>query len=212
MRRPFDLSLYLVLDPDQCGPRGWLETVEPALSGGVSVVQLRCKDPSDGRLAEMTRALLPQLRARSIPLLLNDHVELAARLEVDGVHLGQDDASPASARRLLGPRALIGLSVTRAAEVSTVDPEVVDYVGLGPVFPTDSKADAAKPLLLEGFRAVRAALPLPVVAIGGVSLANAAQLRAAGADGLAVISAICRAPDPRAAASGLRRAMDGGRP
>jgi thiamine-phosphate pyrophosphorylase len=127
-----------------------------------------------------------------------------------GAHIGQDDGHPAAARAILGPDALIGLSVTRAAELATVDPAVVDYVGLGPVFPTGSKADAAPALGLDGARAIGARLPLPWVAIGGIGIANSAAIMRAGAAGVAVVSAICAADDPRAATAALRAEIERG--
>jgi thiamine-phosphate pyrophosphorylase len=207
MRESFDPTVYLVVDSACCDPHPWPKVVESAARGGVSMVQLRHKSTTDGVLERQVQTLRPILRELKVPLILNDHLELAERLEVDGLHLGQDDETPRRARERLGPRAIIGLSVTHADEIETVDPEVVDYVGLGPVFETGSKLDAAPAMGVEGFRFIRARLNVPVVAIGGVSIENAASLREAGADGLAVISAICRSPDPRGAAASLKQVM-----
>jgi thiamine-phosphate pyrophosphorylase len=132
---------------------------------------------------------------------------VAKEAGADGAHIGQDDGDPAAARVLLGPDALIGLSVTRVAEIATVDASVVDYVGLGPVFATATKPDAAPALGLAGARAIAARLPVPWIAIGGIDAANAADVIAAGAAGIAVVSAICAADDPAEAAAGLRRAI-----
>jgi thiamine-phosphate pyrophosphorylase len=127
----------------------------------------------------------------------------------DGLHIGQDDGDPALARRLLGPNPVIGLSVTKAVELATVDASVVDYVGLGPVFATASKTDAAAALGLEETARIGRTLPVPYVAIGGINASTASVLLRVGAAGVAVVSAICAATDPRAAARLLRSAIDG---
>ncbi len=208
MRRLADLRLMLVTDAAMTARRGLMRTVLEAVAGGVTVVQLRDKDASDEDLVALARALRSELAPRGIPLIVNDRPDAARAGGADGAHIGQADGDPAGARRLLGPDALLGLSVTRAEEVETVDPTVVDYVGLGPVFATATKADAAAALGLDGFRAVGAMLPVPFVAIGGVDAANAGAIMAAGAAGVAVVSAICAAPDPEAAARALRFAME----
>lgn len=211
MKRSFDLSLYFIADPSACAPRGLPHVVEDVVRGGASMVQLRHKLASDGVIEDQVRLLRDPLRRAGVRLIINDHVDLARRLEVDGVHLGQADESPRRAREQLGPEAIIGLSVTSAKEIATVDPEIVDYVGLGPVYETPSKSDAAPALGLEEFGAIRRQLPVPVVAIGGISIANASALRAAGADGVAVISAITHAPEPQLATRALAAIMREGR-
>jgi thiamine-phosphate pyrophosphorylase len=208
MPHRFDLSLYLVTDPEMTRDRGLLETVVAAIAGGVTIVQLRDKHAPARRLIETGRALLAVLRPRGIPLIVNDRVDVAHALGADGVHLGQDDLSPAVARTILGPGALIGLSLDRADQLASIDASV-DYVGLGPVFPTGTKADAAPALGIAGFAALRRRISRPVVAIGGITAANAPQVRAAGADGIAIVSAICAAPDPGAAARALCPPKDG---
>ena len=207
MRRLPDLRLMLVTDAAMTARRGLIATVREAVAGGVTVVQLRDKDASDADMVALARALRKELAPRGVPLIVNDRPDVAAAAEADGVHIGQEDGDPCAARRLLGPDAILGLSVTDAAEVATVDPAVVDYVGLGPAFATATKADAALPLGLDGFRAVGAMLPVPFVAIGGIDAENAGAIMAAGASGIAVVSAICAAEDPRAAAMALRAAM-----
>ncbi len=207
-----DLRLMLVTDPLLCRRHGPTETVMAAVAGGATIVQLRDKAASDDELAALAEALHARLEPLGIPLIVNDRPHVARAAGADGVHIGQDDGDPRAVRALLGPDAIIGLSVTRAEEVATVDPAVVDYAGLGPVFATGTKPDAAAPLGLDGFSAVRARLNLPVVAIGGIGLTNAAAIAAAGADGLACVSTICSADDPRVAAAALRRVMAEARP
>ena len=208
MKRVFDLRLMLVTDAAMSRPRGLIATVLAAVAGGVTVVQLRDKQASDSELIATARALRHALAATGVPLIVNDRPDVTRAAGLAGVHIGQDDGDPAKARALLGPDALIGLSVTRAEEIATVDPAIVDYVGLGPVFSTATKADAAPALGLDGMRAIGRRLPLPFVAIGGIDAGNAAAVIAAGAAGLAVVSAISAADDPRAAAAELRRAID----
>lgn len=198
--RPDALSLYLVTDPQLCAAMGVEATVAAAVAGGVSFVQLRDKTGSTADRVAMARALKARLAGTGVPLVINDDVEAALTAAVDGVHLGQGDGDPASARQRLGPGKILGLSCETAKEVCAADPQVVDYLGIGTVFATATKNDH-KPLIgLEGLRELCALSPLPTVAIGGLKAAHGPQIRAAGADGMAVVSAICGQPDPRAAA------------
>jgi thiamine-phosphate pyrophosphorylase len=207
MRPRFDLSLYLITDPAMTARRGLLDTVAAAVNGGVTLVQLRDKDGPIPELIAAGRALKAMLAPRGIPLIVNDRADVAQAIGADGLHVGHGDLTPARARAILGPRAIIGLSLTEETQVATVD-AAVDYVGLGPIFPTGTKADAAAALGEARFAAFRKRLSLPVVAIGGLTAANAARAIAAGADGVAVVSAICAAPDPRAAARALQAAVN----
>ncbi len=206
MPSPFDLSLYLVTDPEMTARRGVVETVAAAVAGGVTIVQLRDKTGPARALAEAGRALLAHLRPRGVPLLVNDRLDVAHAIGADGAHIGQDDLPPGAARALLGREAIVGLSITSAADLPTID-GTVDYVGLGPLFPTGTKPDAAAALGEAEFAALRRKIALPVVAIGGIDLTNVARTIAAGADGIAVVSALCAATDPQQAASRLRAAV-----
>jgi thiamine-phosphate pyrophosphorylase len=210
-RRVPDLSVYLVTDRVLSRGRGLVDVVLAAVRGGVTVVQLREKDASARETLELGRALLARLRPLGVPLLVNDRVDLALALGADGVHVGQSDLPPEVARRLLGPEALVGLSITGPEDLSTLDPAVVDYAGVGPIFPTASKADATPALGLEGFARLRRQLPVPVVAIGGITPANASAVIAAGADGVSVVSAICSADNCEMAANTLARSVQQGR-
>jgi thiamine-phosphate pyrophosphorylase len=187
--------------------RGLIPTVRAAVAGGVTVVQLRDKDASDDDLTALALALRAELAPRGVPLIVNDRPKAAKAAHADGLHIGQEDGDPHAARALVGPDMILGLSVTNVSEVMTVDPAVVDYVGLGPVFNSATKADAAPPLGLEGLRTVGAMLPVPFIAIGGINAGNAEAVMSAGVAGVAVVSAICAAPDPRRAADGLMRAV-----
>jgi thiamine-phosphate pyrophosphorylase len=209
--RVFDLSVYLVLDRLFIGERDLLATLQAALAGGVTVVQLRDKQAPRPLFLAQARRIQALLRPTGVPLIINDRVDVALEIGADGVHVGQDDMAAAEARRLLGPEAIIGLSASRPDELVGADPGIIDYIGLGPVFPTDTKPNTPPPLGLGGVRALRPQLRLPVVAIGGIGAGNAAPLIGAGADGVAVVSSICSAPDPEAAARLLTRAVANGR-
>ena len=202
-RRCPDLSLYLVAGPDDVGGRPVVEVVLDAVRGGVTIVQLRRKDHAARAFVEQARALAGILRPRGIPLIINDRVDVAIAADADGVHIGQDDIAPADARRLLGEHSIIGLSVTSLVDAHALDPALADYAGVGPVFATPSKPDAAPPLGLDGLGEACAVLGVPAVAIGGVTRSTAGAVIEAGAAGIAVVSAICGASDPRHAAREL---------
>ena len=197
-RPVLDLSVYLVTDRALCGARGVVETVRQAIAAGATVVQLRDPVAKTRALVEEARALVAMLRPAGIPFIVNDRVDVAMAAGADGVHLGQSDMSVADARALMGPEPILGLSITAMADLDASDLGQVDYLGVGPVFATATKADAAPAMGLAGLSAVRAASRLPIVAIGGISAANAAATVAAGADGVAIVSAICAAPDAAA--------------
>lgn len=209
-RRPLDLSLYLILGAADTGRVPMEEVVLKAVDGGVTVVQLREKDRSTREQLDHALRLKALLAPRGVPLIVNDRVDVALAANADGVHLGQDDMPPREARKLLGEGALIGLSVGDEAEARTADPELVDYVGIGPAFATGTKADAGAAIGPEGVARLRRQVSLPGVAVGGIGQGNAAQLRITGIEGIAVVSAICASSDPKAAAEALRRAFMGG--
>lgn len=201
----FDLSLYLVTDtPKRC--RFPLpETLEAAIAGGVTIVQYRSEHAYGGAAYREALPLVEICRKAGVSFIVNDRIDLALALDADGVHIGQRDFPPEVARRILGPNKIIGFSCSDIDEVRAVDEELVDYLGLGPVFPTQTKTDAAPAMGLESLAICAAATSLPVVAIGGINSENAAAVRAAGENiGIAVVSAICAAPDPRFAAETLR--------
>ncbi|HEX5333411.1 MAG TPA: thiamine phosphate synthase [Cellulomonas sp.] len=204
-----DLSVYLVIGARDAGPRGVRATVEAAVAGGVSVVQLRDKQASGRELMALAAQLLDLLDGTGVPLLLNDRLDIALASGAHGVHLGQSDLDVRRARRLAGPEFVIGLSASRPEEVADVHSlpsGTVDYLGIGPVFPTATKPDARAAVGLAALAELCAGTALPCVGIGGITARNAAAVWAAGVDGLAVVSAITGAPNPRAAAAGLRGA------
>jgi thiamine-phosphate pyrophosphorylase len=206
MKPSFDLSVYLITDPLLCAGRGVIETALAAVRGGVRMVQLRDKAASDAALMSQGRALKRALAGSGALLIVNDRIEVARAIGADGVHLGQADAAATSARGALGPDAVIGLSIQTTEQAAALDLILVDYVGVGPVFATATKPDHAPPLGFEGLARVCAASALPAVAIGGLSAAHARDVFAAGARGLAIVSGICAAEQPEAAARALTEA------
>jgi thiamine-phosphate pyrophosphorylase len=211
MRRLPDLALYLVTDPILCGPRGVEAVVAAAVRGGVTAVQLRDKTARHADMVAQARRLKAALAPAGVPLVVNDRVEVAVAADADGVHVGQDDGDPATVRARIGPDRLLGLSVEAPAHLAGVDPGVVDYVGAGPVRATATKPGHAPAIGFEGLAALVRGAQVPAVAIGGIGLGNAACAVACGAAGVAVVSAICAAPDPEAAARALRRAVEAAR-
>lgn len=203
--RALDLSLYLVLDPDLCGGEaGMIRTAVEAAAGGASIIQLRTPSWKKRREAECARALLQALRPLGVPLIIDDDADVALAVQADGLHIGQDDLSPEDARRLLGPDKIIGLSVGSISEAEAVPRSLVDYVGIGPVYATQTKKDAGATLGLEALAHLRQLAALPAVAIGGIKASNASEVMASGVDGIAVVSAICGQSDPQASARALR--------
>jgi thiamine-phosphate pyrophosphorylase len=199
VRREF-LRLCLVTDRSFLRERPLAAVVDAAVTGGVSVVQLREKAADGREFVELGRALKALLRPLGVPLLINDRADVAVAVGADGLHVGQTDLPAEAARALLGPNATIGLSVTSAEQACGGDVRFADYLGVGPIFPTGTKPDAKTPIGPAGLAAVRAITKLPLIAIGGISADNAAQAIAAGADGVAVVSAIMGAADPETAA------------
>ncbi len=210
-RPGFDPSLYLVTDQRLCGERNVLDMVGLAVRGGVTMVQLREKRLDMRSLVDLARALKGLLAPFGVPLLINDRVDAALAVGADGVHLGQHDMPAELARHLLGPRALIGLSVERLEHIHEAGRLDVDYYGVSPIFPTPTKPDLESAWGLAGLAAARLATARQLVAIGGINADNAETVVRAGADGVAVVSAICSAADPLRAAEMLVQALRLGR-
>jgi len=210
MTAALDLRLYLVTDRDLAGPRGVIETVRMAIAGGVTLVQVRSPIAHGRDFVEEVRALKALLAPAGIPLIVNDRIDVALAADADGVHVGQSDIDPRDVRAMLGPGKIIGLSVGSPAEWngSRAALAAADYIGTGPVFGTATKQDAGAAIGTAGLAALVGLSPLPVVAIGGIGLANAAEVMRAGPRGIAVVSAIMAANDPTASARALRSIVD----
>lgn len=210
-RRAVDLSLYLVTDTRLCAAVGVPATVAAAVAAGVTIVQVRDPHADDAEVVALGRAVRDELAGTGVPLIVNDRWHLVDAIGADGVHVGQRDDDPRTVRAALGPDAILGLSVQEPAHVAAaraLGDDVVDHLGVGPVWHQWVKPDAAPVIGVDGFRAVAEVSPWPCVAIGGVHAEGAAALRAAGAAGLAVVSAICGAPDVGAATRAVREAWD----
>ncbi|WP_210424400.1 bifunctional hydroxymethylpyrimidine kinase/phosphomethylpyrimidine kinase [Gephyromycinifex aptenodytis] len=208
-----DLSVYLVTDTAMCQPLGVAQTVRQAVAGGATLVQLRDPDCSDEEFVRLGRELIDVLTGTGVPLILTDRVHLVEAVGAAGAHVGQSDMSPVAARELLGPGPILGLSVTdekQLAAAAALPEGTVDYLGLGPLRATASKPDHAAPTGYARLSALARRSPVPTCAIGGVKAADAAALKAAGLDGLAVISAICGRPDPQEATRAIAEAWGSG--
>lgn len=202
--KEFSLHLYLVTDEAAKCRHSLLETVQRAVDGGVTIVQYRSTNPDAGTCYREALPIRDFLASRGVPFIVNNRIDLALALDADGVHIGQRDLPVPAVRAMIGPDRILGLSVSNADQLRAVDAALVDYLGMGPVFPTISKLNAPPVLGVEGFTALASRSPLPVVAIGGLDSERARLVRATGAaGGIAVVSAICGAEDPEAAARAL---------
>lgn len=211
MTKAVDLRCYAIVDPQVSGGYDLADLARRLAQGGATLFQLRDKTSDTRAMVERARAVKAAIG--SVALLINDRVDVALASGADGVHIGWDDMAPQDARRLLGPDAIIGLSVNSVARAEAAPIELIDYAGIGGVYGTTSKATKAQPIGPEGLarvtQALRARRPgFPVCGIAGIDAANAAAVIEAGADGVSVISALSMAPDPRAAAGALLAAVD----
>ena len=206
MRRE-DLRLYLVTDRPLSLGRDIDWIVEEAVKGGATMVQLREKDCSTREFIELAAKLKETLKPLGVPLLINDHIDVALAIDADGVHIGQSDMPYETARKLLGPEKIIGLSVENMDDIRVANGLDVDYVGISPVYSTHTKTDTAAPFGLDGLReAVKLSIH-PTVAIGGMNMKTAKDVMACGTDGIAVVSAIVSADSPCEAARNLLEVM-----
>jgi len=203
-----DLSLYLVTDQGLSKGRSHEYIVEEAVKGGVTIVQLREKDISSRDFFKLAKSLKSLLKPLNIPLIINDRLDIALAIDADGLHIGQSDLPYPVVRKLLGKEKIIGLSVEtieQAREANNLD---VDYIGLSPVFSTDTKLDINTPLELSGIKQIAGFTKHKTVAIGGINSLNAESVITSGADGIAVVSAIVSHESPLEAASNLKAIID----
>lgn len=205
-----DLRVYVLIDPEHVlvNPA---ECAAAAMRGGATLLQIRDKRGHTGDAVDLARAVIAQARQKGVPVLINDRVDVALACGADGVHVGDDDMPPFDARRLLGPKAIIGRSVKRIGQLG--DPNLIDYAAVGGVFATQSKNNPEPPLGTAGLAKLIAGIhkrapALPICAIAGINHSNAASVIEAGASGVAVISAITKASDPEQATRRLRAIVD----
>jgi len=189
-------GLYFVTDRGLCGETPLAEVVLQAIRGGAACVQLREKDVTTRFFVEEALRIKALLAPFKVPLIINDRLDVALAVEADGVHVGQEDMPYEIARKLMGPRAIIGLSVETWEDVERAQGLDVDYLGVSPVFATPTKTDTKEPWGRKGLARIRAFSRHPLVGIGGLNASNAEAVVMAGADSVAVVSAICAAPDP----------------
>ena len=214
----FDLRVYVITHAGFRG-RSHEDVAQAAVAGGATALQLRDKESAGRALVAPARRLVALANPAGVPVVVNDRVDVALAAGADGVHVGEDDLPVADARRLLGPERIVGASAGTVEEARRAEQEGADYLGVGPVFPTATKADAGEAIGLDGLRKIVAAVRVPVVGIGGITVENAAQVVLAGAAGVAVVSAVAGADDMVEATRRLRQAVDlalrvrgGGRP
>jgi thiamine-phosphate pyrophosphorylase len=202
-----DWRLCFIADSEAAAGRDLFQLIGEAVAGGATSIQLRGKKWTGRDFIEKGVKVVQFLRPKKIPLIINDRVDIALACEADGVHLGQDDMPLPYGRKILGKNRLIGISAKTADEAVAAERDGADYIGVGPIFITLSKDDSGPEVGLAGLRKVRAKVKIPILAIGGISPANAAEVIRAGADGVAVISAITGAENPRSAAAELIEAI-----
>ena len=200
-----DYSLYLVTDRSLSLGRATAEIVRAAVKGGVTCVQLREKHCSTREFINEARRIKEELTIAGIPLIINDRLDVALAVGAEGIHLGQSDMHITDARRLVGNSMLIGISAESLDDAILAEAEGADYIGISPVFTTPTKTDTAAPLGLDGIRRIRAAVSLPLVGIGGLNQGNVPDVLRAGADGVAVVSAIVASACPQSAAAALKQ-------
>jgi thiamine-phosphate pyrophosphorylase len=212
-----DLRLNAIVDPDNAGGHDLVDLARRCAEGGATLVQLRDKRSETRLMIEAARAIKRALAPFAVPLVVNDRVDVALAAGADGVHVGQEDMAVEDVRQLVGAGAIVGLSIKSVAEAESAPIAHIDYVGSGGIYATISKQQKNAPIgpaglsrIIEALRrrAQQAGKELPVCGIAGIDASNAGAVIAAGADGVAVISALSRAPDPTAAARGLREIVD----
>jgi len=204
-----DLLLYLCTDQGYLGERSFADIIEEAIAGGVTMLQIREKNACTREFFEMACVARNITKARRIPLVINDRLDVALAVDADGLHIGQSDLPLKAARKIAGSKLFIGVSAGTVEDALAAEKDGADYLGIGAVFPTGSKDDAGSAIGLEGLARICAAVKIPVVAIGGIGLANAADVMKSGAAGIAVISAILAQKDIKAASETLKAQIGG---
>ena len=196
MFEPSKLKLYLVTDPHLCASFGLLNTVNAAIKGGITMIQMRDKEASTKERIEIGRELKKILKHTEIPFIVNDDIEAAVAIGADGIHVGQSDERTIEVRNKIGKEKIVGLSCETTQDARDADPALVDYIGISPVFPTKTKLDFNSHIGLDGISDIVNATSLPSVAIGGLKREHCSEIFIRGCKGMAVVSAICGKEDP----------------
>lgn len=208
MMQPVDYSLYVITDSKLSRGRSHVQVVEAALRGGATIVQYREKNASTRQMVEEGLALVDVCHAHGVPLIVNDRIDVALAVQADGVHVGDDDMPVALARKLMGRGKIVGVSADNLRTAQSAIADGADYLGVGAVFATGTKADAGKPIGLAGLQQIARVSTIPVVGIAGINAENAASVIRAGASGVAVVSAVMQAEDVENAARQLRSIVE----
>ncbi|MGD9153215.1 MAG: thiamine phosphate synthase [Gammaproteobacteria bacterium] len=192
-----NIKFYLVIGSENCTHHSLFDIVAMAVNNGVDIIQLREKNASTEKIVQIGNTIQPFLKIHNIPLIINDNIEAAKILDADGVHVGQHDTAYKTARKFLGSNKIIGLSIENATQIDMLKQyNDVDYIGIGPIFSTNTKKDAAKPLGITSLKKIRQMANIPVFAIGGIDLNNINDVMQTGVQGAAIVSAICNAENP----------------
>jgi thiamine-phosphate pyrophosphorylase len=205
-KQKIQYSLYLVTD-STLAKMSLPEVVKKAVAGGITCVQIREKSADTRKFIEIAAAIKNILAGSSVPLIINDRVDIALAVKADGVHLGQSDMPFEMARRICGSDMIIGISAESVNNAVEAERNGADYIAVSPVFSTPTKTNTAKPLGLDGIKNIKKLVKLPVIGIGGINLSNAASVIKSGADGIAVVSSIMATDDPEKAARELKAAI-----
>ncbi|QBG47612.1 thiamine phosphate synthase [Verrucomicrobia bacterium S94] len=208
MADPFPYRLYLVISEADCSGRDFVEVAEQAVQGGVDLVQLREKHAAPDEFLHKAERLQTMLQSYDVPLIINDNLDVAMQSGAFGIHVGRSDIAPAHIRSVWADCGSLGYSIEHLDQLETQDAELSDCFGISPVFKTPTKTDTITEWGLDGIRTIRQRTDKPLIAIGRISADNAADVIRAGADCLAVVSAICQAPDPKQAARQIRGQID----
>ena len=193
----FPYQLYLVISEADCAGKNFLEVAEQAILGGVDIIQLREKNSSTSSFLQKALQLIEITEKYNIPLIINDNIEVAEKVNAAGIHVGNSDASPVDLRKQpLIQNKMIGYSIEYLSQLENEQTSVSDYLGISPVFKTSTKTDTITEWGLGGVAKIRSLTDKPLVAIGSIHMGNAREVIQAGADCIAVVSAICSAPDP----------------
>jgi thiamine-phosphate pyrophosphorylase len=205
--KPIDWRLCLIADAEAAGDRNLVSIIREAVDAGTTLVQLRGKKLSTRQFMNLALEASEYLKSRNIPFIINDRIDIALSCEADGVHLGQEDLPLPFARQILGKQKLIGISVNTVKEAEEAEAKGANYIGVGPIYHTPSKEELRTILHLEGLRTIREKVKIPILAIGGIQAETARDVISAGADGIAVISALMASEDIRKATSKLLEAI-----
>ncbi len=202
-----DYSLYLVTDRELLGNKDLVQTIDQAIQGGVTIVQVREKDLATLHFFQVATAIKEITKRFNIPFIINDRADIALAVDADGLHIGQEDMPLVVARKIVGPNKIIGVSITTLEEALLAEKDGADYLGIGAIFPTRTKNDA-KYVSLSELKEIQSKISIPIVAIGGINEDNIKSVMETGVDGAAIVSAIIASPNPGAAARNFCQLMN----